>query len=67
MAVLPNNLSVVACTRCGDAMQLIRSVPHLRELPELHVFVCPSCGDVDTKPMPSDQGAPRKRLYGTSG
>jgi hypothetical protein len=67
MAVLPNNLSFVACARCGEAMQLIRSVPHLGELPALHVFVCPSCGDVETKPMPSEQTAPRQRPYRTSG
>jgi hypothetical protein len=36
-------------------MQLIRSIPHLRELPELHVFVCTSCGDVETKPIPAGQ------------
>jgi hypothetical protein len=49
MLAMPNNLAPIACARCGDAMQFVRSVPRLDEFPELRVFVCPSCGDVETK------------------
>ncbi len=49
MALLPDNLPFTVCTGCGQVMKLIRSVPSLGADPELHVFVCPSCGDAETK------------------
>jgi hypothetical protein len=33
-------------------MKLVLNVPRIREHPQLHVFVCPSCGDVETKEVP---------------
>jgi predicted RNA-binding Zn-ribbon protein involved in translation (DUF1610 family) len=53
--ILTDTFMIFSCARCGCAMQLIRSIPPLRELPELRVFVCPSCGDVETKPIPANQ------------
>jgi len=49
MAALPDNLPFILCAGCGQVMKLIRSVPSLGTVPELHVFVCPSCGEVETK------------------
>jgi predicted RNA-binding Zn-ribbon protein involved in translation (DUF1610 family) len=48
MAALPDNLPFVVCAGCGQVMKLIRSVPSLGTVPELHVFVCPSCGEAET-------------------
>ena len=49
MAPLPDNLPFTLCAGCGQVMKLIRSVPSLGAIPELHVFVCPSCGEAETK------------------
>jgi Family of unknown function (DUF6455) len=37
------------CPRCGHLMRLARTVPKLGVLPELFVFRCPSCNEVETK------------------
>lgn len=37
------------CPRCGEPMKLARTVPKLGVLPELLVFRCPSCNEVETK------------------
>ena len=37
------------CPGCGDAMKLARTVPKFGALPELLVFQCPSCNEVETK------------------
>jgi hypothetical protein len=49
MAPLPDNLPFTLCAGCGEVMNLIRSVPSLGMIPELHVFVCPACGEAETK------------------
>jgi predicted metal-binding protein len=54
MGILPADLPLVVCHRCGHTMQLIRRVPKLKEHPALDVFVCASCGEVETKPTPRD-------------
>ena len=46
MALLPDNLSTLACAGCGHAMDLVRTIPRLGVLPKLFVFQCPSCHDV---------------------
>jgi hypothetical protein len=35
--------------RCGDWMNLDRTIPKLGVCPELRVFVCPSCKEVEAK------------------
>ena len=37
------------CPGCGDAMRLARTVPKFGALPELLVFRCPSCNEVEMK------------------
>jgi hypothetical protein len=46
---LPKIASTLACLTCGDTMNNVRTIPKLGVLPELLVFVCPSCKGVDTK------------------
>jgi hypothetical protein len=38
-----------SCAKCGHGMQLVRSIPGLGAFPELLVFRCPTCNEVDTK------------------
>jgi predicted RNA-binding Zn-ribbon protein involved in translation (DUF1610 family) len=38
-----------SCPRCGRAMKFVRSIPKTVKLLELHIFVCPGCGEVETK------------------
>jgi hypothetical protein len=52
MAALQNNLPLAVCGRCGQVMPLIRTVPRLGALPAMHVFVCGSCGEVETVGIP---------------
>ncbi|HEY6255750.1 MAG TPA: hypothetical protein VIY51_08140 [Xanthobacteraceae bacterium] len=49
MTVLPQNLPFVTCDQCAKLMKLVRISPRFRELSKLHVFICPSCGDIETK------------------
>ena len=37
------------CPRCGHLMTLVGTVPKLGALPELLVYRCPSCNEVETK------------------
>jgi hypothetical protein len=37
------------CPSCRQAMKLIRTVPRLGAIPELHIFSCFSCGEVEMK------------------
>jgi hypothetical protein len=48
---VPDNTLTLVCLSCGDAMDLVRTIPKLGVLPELIVFHCPSCKDVDTKEL----------------
>jgi hypothetical protein len=36
------------CNRCGHTMKLDRRIPKLGPHPELLVFICPSCKEVET-------------------
>jgi hypothetical protein len=49
MAALADNLAFIICNKCRHAMNPIRTVPRYREFAELQVFVCCSCGEVQTK------------------
>jgi uncharacterized protein DUF6455 len=42
------------CPRCGEAMNLARTVRKFGALPELLVFRCPSCNEVETKEGTTD-------------
>ncbi len=48
---VPDNTLTLVCLSCGDAMDLVRTIPKLGVLPELIVFHCPSCKGVDTKAL----------------
>jgi hypothetical protein len=37
------------CPSCGHVMKLVRAIPRLAALPELLLFSCPSCNQVETK------------------
>jgi hypothetical protein len=39
------------CRCCGDTMNHFRTIAKLGVRPEQHVFVCPSCKEVDTKEL----------------
>jgi hypothetical protein len=39
----------LVCLCCGDTLRHVRSVPSYGLLPELQVFVCPSCNAIETK------------------
>ena len=47
--VLPDNLPILCCRSCGGIMKLVRTVPRLGGLPELHFVSCSSCNDVEVK------------------
>jgi hypothetical protein len=49
MAQLPDNLPIVVCPACAQAMKLLRTVPRMGGLPELFIFLCPSCNEVETQ------------------
>jgi len=53
--IAPDNPPTLACLSCGDAMQLVRTIPKLGVLPELLVFHCPSCKELDTMELMSAQ------------
>jgi hypothetical protein len=57
MTVLHDNLPFVTCSRCGQLMRLVRTMPRCGILPELHVFACPACGDIETKGIPSGESS----------
>ena len=52
-SIVPDNTPTLACLSCGDAMELVRTIPKLGVLPELHVFHCPSCKEVETMELTS--------------
>ena len=47
-AVIDHTPTLV-CLACGDTMRSVRTIPKCGVLPELLVFVCPSCKEVETK------------------
>jgi hypothetical protein len=43
------------CPRCERPMKFIKSIPKLGPShPELHVFICSECGEVETKEVERD-------------
>jgi hypothetical protein len=48
---VPDNTPTLVCLSCGDAMDLVRTIPKLGVRREQLIFVCPSCKDVDTKEL----------------
>ena len=46
---MADNLPMQRCPSCGNMMKLVRSVPRLGGLPDLHFVVCPSCNEVDVR------------------
>ena len=51
LPIVPNSPPPLACLSCGDGMELVRTIPRLGVLPELLVFHCPSCKEVDAKEL----------------
>jgi transposase len=37
------------CSRCGEQMKLLRTVPRFGPHPELGVFRCVACSEVETR------------------
>ena len=48
---VPGNTPTIVCVSCGDAMDLVRTIPKLGVRPEKLIFHCPSCKVVDTKEL----------------
>jgi hypothetical protein len=48
MNPVPVNTPTLVCLSCGDTMKC-HTIPKLGKLPELLVFVCPSCKEVEVK------------------
>jgi hypothetical protein len=49
MAIVIDNFPLLRCPACGNVMKLVRNVPRSGGLPDLAVFACPSCSEVETK------------------
>jgi H+-transporting ATPase len=45
----PQDHALVVCAKCGQIMQLVRTIPERGVFPELQVFACPSCGEVEPR------------------
>ena len=45
----PDRTPTILCLACGDAMKQRRIIPKLGLRPELLIFVCPSCKEVEAK------------------
>jgi hypothetical protein len=45
----PDRTPAMVCQCCGDTMRHSRTIPKLGVLPELLVFVCPSCREVGAR------------------
>jgi uncharacterized Zn finger protein (UPF0148 family) len=43
------NAPTIVCPSCGHVMKLVRAIPRLAALPEVLLFSCPSCNQVETK------------------
>jgi hypothetical protein len=42
------NQNTPVCPHCGAAMQHVRTIAHLRDLPEIQIFYCAPCQHVET-------------------
>jgi hypothetical protein len=49
IASAPQGTPTLICPSCGDTMNHDRTIPQLGVLPELLVFICPSCKEVAAK------------------
>jgi hypothetical protein len=41
--------ATLKCPKCGEPMNLVRSIPKLGALPELCVFHCEACHEVEIR------------------
>jgi hypothetical protein len=46
---MPNYRSAPICLLCHEPMQVIRTIPAVARLPEVLVFYCEGCGEVETR------------------
>ena len=64
---VPDSTPTLVCLSCGDAMDLVRTIPKLGVRREKLIFVCPSCEEVDTKELISAAGtlsnAPNYQIF----
>ena len=45
---MPNYSSAPICLLCQGPMQVIRTIPEVARLPEVLVFYCDGCGELET-------------------
>ena len=43
-----NQPDALLCPQCRTAMQVVRHIEHLKELPEYFIFYCARCRHVET-------------------
>jgi hypothetical protein len=48
---VPDRTPTILCLACGDTMKPRRIIPKLGLRPELLIFVCPSCKEVEAKEL----------------
>ena len=48
-----NDRQTIPCTRCEREMKVVRSIPKFGPMPELRIFSCTFCGEVETKEIDS--------------
>ena len=48
-ARMPNYSSAPICLLCQEPMQAIRTIPEVARLPEVLVFYCDGCGELETR------------------
>ncbi len=46
---MPNYSSASICLLCQEPMQVIRTISEVARLPELLVFYCDGCGELETR------------------
>jgi hypothetical protein len=49
MTMVTDNFPLLRCPACGNVMRLVRNVPRPGGLPNLAVFACASCSEVETR------------------
>jgi len=47
--IVPDNQPILRCPSCGNMMKVVRKVPRLGAKPDLVVFACLSCNEVETR------------------
>jgi hypothetical protein len=48
-ARMPNYSSAPICLLCQEPMQVVRTIPAVARLPEVLVFYCEGCGELETR------------------